>query len=79
MKTQSIKQFKGILVPLDPTDMSKENCIQGENIDVSIPGKLSNAQGYVKTTSTGLGYPIDSIHKIGSKISAVFNGTVTVL
>jgi hypothetical protein len=76
MKTHTISTFNGIFIPLDPTDMKDENCVDCSNVDISTEGQLSSIMGMTKHINTGLNASINSIHQIGSTVFAFYNGSI---
>lgn len=76
MKTHTIDNFKGIFIPLDPTDMKDENSVDCSNVDISTEGELSSIMGMTKHINTGLNAPIDCIHQIGTITFSFYNGSI---
>lgn len=75
MKTHSITTFNGIFIPLDPTDMKDENCVDCSNVDISTEGQISSIQGMTKVINTGLNSSINALWQIGNLSNfAIYGG-----
>lgn len=77
MKTLTISNFKGIFIPVDPTDMKDEFSVDCSNVDISTEGELSSIMGMEKEINTGLNASINALWQIGdNSIFAIYNGTL---
>jgi hypothetical protein len=77
MKTHTISTFNGIFIPIDPTDMKDENCVDCSNVDISTEGQLSSIQGMTKFINTGLNAPINALIQFGDLTTfSIYNGTL---
>ena len=61
-----VSKFKGIRRDLDDTDIPRFNATDTSNIDISVPGELSNIRGYEKQVTTGYTNPVVQIIQIGT-------------
>jgi hypothetical protein len=57
-------EWGGIVCGIDPTDIPEKNCLDCQNLDLSIEGQLTSMGGSEKQFSTGLGSTIDEICQI---------------
>jgi hypothetical protein len=77
MKTHTITQFKGIFIPVDPTDMKDEFSVDTSNVDISTEGELSSIMGMTKYINTGLNAPINALIQFGDLTTfSIYNGTL---
>lgn len=68
------KIFRGIKTSVDLTDMSNENSADTNNIVITTVGKLERVDGMIKIITTGLAYPIDYVHQLGTNVFVLYNG-----
>ncbi len=73
------KEFKGIVVNIDKTDINENYCVDCHNIDISTKGFLKNISGSVKQNTTGLGAAIDGINYMNGNTFVFYNGTIATL
>jgi hypothetical protein len=77
MKTITIDNFKGIFIPVDPTDMKDEDSVDASNVDISTEGEISSIMGMTKYINTGLNAPINALIQFGDLTTfSIYNGTL---
>lgn len=79
LKPYTQSEFAGIAVNVDPVDMKDKYCVDCSNVDVSVPGELSNIKGMEKQITTGLGSSIEAIHQLNGHTFCLYGGTLGVL